>query len=147
KCQSYRSFGDGIASVQMGLAPRDEFRFSRLWWEIPSSTIGVGKKWVPYAKGGELSPYYSDIDLVLKGENDLAEIKQTLNEKYPYLNGNLSWVLHPENDYFDPGLTFGQRTDFLRVAALPKGCYFSVAGKAIFGRDVDNYALLAAINT
>ena len=142
-----KTLGASYADVQMGLAPRDEFRFSRLWWEVPCTDIGSSRAWVPYAKGGELSAYYSDIDLVLLGKDDLKEIKASLNAKYPYLKGNLSWVLHPENRYFEPGLTFGQRTRYLRVSILPEGCFFSVAGKAIFGRKIDNMALLQAINT
>jgi len=143
----FKIFGVDIADVQMGLAPRDEFRFSRLWWEVDPNEIGVEREWLPYAKGGELSPYYSDVELLLRARDDLAEIKASLNQKYPYLNGNLSWVLHPENHYFEPGLTFGQRTTFLRVSVLPKGGYFSVAGKGIFGRSVSNRALLQLINT
>lgn len=144
---SLRAFGDAIADVQMGLAPRDEFRFSRLWWEVASSQVGRDRKWIPYAKGGELSPYYSDVELLLDAKNDLDEIKAALNQKYPYLKGNLSWVLHPENRYFEPGLTFGQRTTFLRVSVLPTGSYFSVAGKGIFGRTLSNKVLLQLINT
>ena len=140
-------FGDDIAAVQMGLAPRNEFRFSRLWWEVASEQIGKSREWLPYAKGGELSPYYSDIELLLRASNDLSEIRASLNQKYPYLKGNLSWVLHPENNYFEPGLTFGQRTTFLRVSILPSGGYFSVAGKGIFGKSLSNKALLQLINT
>jgi len=142
-----KPFGSGTASVQMGLAPRDEFRFSRLWWEVDPYNVGDRKQWFAYAKGGELSPYYSDVELLLNGLDDLKEIKAALNRKYPYLKGNLDWVLHPENDYFAPGLTFGQRTSHLRVSVLPSGCYFSVAGKGIFGRQISSSALLQAINT
>ncbi len=144
---SLKAFGDEIADVQMGLAPRDEFRFSRLWWEVKSNHTGRNRNWVPYAKGGELSPYYSDVELLLGAKNDLEEIKAALNQKYPYLKGNLSWVLHPENSYFQPGLTFGQRTTFLRVSVLPAGGYFSVAGKGIFGHALSNKVLLQLINT
>lgn len=140
-------FGNDIAEVQMGLAPRNEFRFSRLWWEVESCQIGKSKEWLPYAKGGELSPYYSDVELLLRTRNDLAEIKASLNQKYPYLQGNLSWILHPENHYFKPGITFGQRTTFLRASILPDGGYFSVAGKGIFGKTISNEALLQLINT
>uniref|UniRef100_UPI00261AF5D4 BREX-1 system adenine-specific DNA-methyltransferase PglX n=1 Tax=Desulfobacula sp. TaxID=2593537 RepID=UPI00261AF5D4 len=140
-------FGDEIADVQMGLAPRDEFRFSRLWWEINLVDVGQNLKWVPYAKGGELSPYYSDIELLLNSKDDMVEIKAALNHKYKYLKGNLSWILHPENSYFEQGLTFGQRTSFLRACSLPAGGFFSVAGKAIFGKIISNEALLQAINT
>ena len=127
----------------MGLAPRDEFRYSRGWWEIEENE----NRWKPYAKGGQLTAYYSDIDLVLKDIDNLSEIKADLNQKYPYLKGNLDWVLHPENNYFDPGLTFGQRTTFLRASVIPKGCYFSVAGKAIFAKSIDPMALMQIINT
>jgi len=144
---SLKAFGDVFADVQMGLAPRDEFRFSRLWWEVESNQIGRDRNWLPYSKGGELSPYYSDVELLLRAKNDLTEIKAALNKKYPYLKGNLSWVLHPENSYFEPGLTFGQRTTFLRVSILPAGCYFSVAGKGIFGRSLSNKAILQLMNT
>lgn len=137
------ALGDTYASVQMGLAPRDEYRYSRAWWEVPLNET----RWKPYAKGGELTAYYSDVELVLKDIGDLAEIKANLAQKYPYLNGNLDWVLHPENDYFEPGLTFGQRTTFLRTSIIPAGGYFSVAGKGIFGRSIRNAALMQAINT
>jgi hypothetical protein len=139
--------GTDVADVQMGLAPRDEFRYSRLWWEVQPKKVGINNKWVGYAKGGELSPYFSDVDLLLNSKGDLREIKADLNNKYPYLKGNLDWVLHPENNYFQDGLTFGQRTTFLRVSSLPAGCYFSVAGKAIFGKLQSNGALLQSINT
>jgi hypothetical protein len=142
-----KTFGEEIADVQMGLAPRDEFRFSRLWWEISAILINRQKIWMPYAKGGELTPYYSDVELLLNAKADLYEIKAALNQKYPYLKGNLGWVLHPENHYFEPGLTFGQRTTFLRTSALPSGGYFSVAGKGIFGRELSNLAIMQLINT
>jgi hypothetical protein len=34
-----------------------------------------GKRWVPFAKGGEYSPYYADIHLVVNWENEGAEMK------------------------------------------------------------------------
>lgn len=142
-----RPMGRSAADIQMGLAPRGEFRFSRLWWEVKPAGVGRGRNWVCYAKGGELSPYYSDVELLLKAGDSLAEIKASLNHKYPYLKGNLGWVLHPENDYFQPGLTFGQRTTFLRMCVLPEDCYFSVAGKGVFGREQSSTSLLQAINT
>jgi hypothetical protein len=144
---SLSCMGKGAADVQMGLAPRDEFRFSRAWWEIRPTEVGRSRHWIPYAKGGEMSSYYCDIDLVLNSKDELSEIKAALNHKYPYLKGNLDWVLHPENNYFEPGLTFGERTSFLRMSTLPRDCYFSVSGKAIFGRGQSSLSLLQAINT
>jgi hypothetical protein len=55
----------------------DDFRFVRAWWEVdPARTVSgtaettpeefraqtfSGKKWVPFAKGGEYSPYYAPV--------------------------------------------------------------------------------------
>ena len=71
--------------VRVGLQTSDDFRFVRAWWEIEPGKIldganGLdwreeptafqaccrrrtfeGKRWVPFAKGGEYSPYYADL--------------------------------------------------------------------------------------
>jgi len=58
--------------VKQGLATADDFRFVRAWWEISPPTVGrgceetvQGKRWAPFAKGGEYSPYYADVHLVV----------------------------------------------------------------------------------
>jgi hypothetical protein len=72
--------GEG-RTVKQGLATADDFRFVRAWWEVAPEKIldGAqgpdwredlatfqawcrrrtfeGKRWVPFAKGGEYSPY------------------------------------------------------------------------------------------
>jgi hypothetical protein len=51
-----------------------------------------GKRWVPFAKGGEYSPYYADIHLVVNWDGRAGRFKEWICERYPYLNGNWEWV-------------------------------------------------------
>jgi hypothetical protein len=137
--------GNGGA-VQRGLFTGDDFRFVRTWWEVPVEGIAIGneetrqgKRWVLFAKGGEYSPYYADVHLVVNWENDAAEIKAYVTERYPYLKGKTDWVLHPENDYFEPGLTYTSYTVLgFNVRFLPAGCVFSQAGNFIYTSSGDS---------
>jgi len=38
----------------------DNLRFLRFFWEVRSSDFGVGKKWIPYSKGGEFRKWYGN---------------------------------------------------------------------------------------
>jgi hypothetical protein len=77
--------GDGRA-VRQGLATADDFRFVRTWWEVPAARIVSGtnettamefhqqtfqgRRWVSFAKGGEYSPYYLDVHLLVNWERN-----------------------------------------------------------------------------
>lgn len=106
-----------------------------------------GKRWVPFAKGGEYSPYYADIHLVVNWEKEGAEIKQFIIQRYPYLEGKWEWVAKNTDYYFRPGLTFRNRPHKLgSFAVLPPGCLFSHVGQAVF-IDKGLQSLLAVLNT
>src|SRR5262249_8656103 len=78
-------------TVKQGLATADDFRFVRAWWEIsPAKTVTgaakttpeefrqwtfTDKRWAPFAKGGEYSPYYADLHFVVNWEWDGQEIR------------------------------------------------------------------------
>jgi len=121
--------GNG-ADVRQGLATGDDFQFVRAFWEVSPSAIGRTreetlhqKRWVPYAKGGEYSPYYADIHLVVDWENDGERIRQT---------GRQARVQNT-SFYFRPGLTWPVRTTSgFSVRALPGGCIFANKGNAAF---------------
>ena len=49
--------------ARQGMASSDDFRFVRLWFEIPCT--GPETEWVSYAKGGERSGLYADLDCVV----------------------------------------------------------------------------------
>jgi hypothetical protein len=144
--------GEG-RTVKQGLATADDFRFVRAWWEVPPERIldgangpdwckdlpafqawcrqrtFAGKRWVPFAKGGAYSPYYTDLHLVVDWERDGEEIRNFVDpiSKRPYSR--------PQNTdfYFCPGLTWPLRTQLdFNMRAYPAGATFGHKGPVAF---------------
>ena len=136
----YPSIEGSGGDVRQGLATTDDMQFVRAFWEVDPLRIAVsreetenGRRWVPFAKGGEYSPYWSDIHLVVDWENDGARIKAAVNDNYPYLEGNIVWVVNNQTYYFKPGITWPERTTSgFGPRILPKGCIFSHVGHGAF---------------
>jgi len=97
-----------------------------------------GKRWIPFAKGGEYSPYYADIHLVVNWEKEGAEIKQFIIQRYPYLDGKWEWVAKNTDYYFRPGLTYACRVRRFSTAVVPPGCIFSHVAQMMFVDDIEN---------
>ncbi|WP_208027650.1 Eco57I restriction-modification methylase domain-containing protein [Rhabdothermincola sediminis] len=120
--------GNG-AEVRQGLATGDDFRFLRLAWEVDPAKIAhsrdethAGKRWVPFAKGGEYSPFWSDIHLLVDWAND--------GESLADFPGS---VIRNSQYYFNPGLTWPLRSQAgFNPRLLPGGCIFGHKGPAIF---------------
>ena len=128
----------GKAAV--GVQTDDDFRFLRLLSEVPTANVGRDKKWVALSKGGEYSPYYDDIYLVVNWENDGEEIKAFVELHYGQWSKNVRNV----NLYFQLGLTYPERTtsDF-SPRPLPRDSIFSIKGPGIFFDSIDlRYAFL-----
>ncbi len=132
-------------TAKQGLATADDFRFVRLWWEVkPENTVSgtsetkpeqfrkqtfFDKRWVPFAKGGAYSPYYSDIHLVVNWERDAEDLK---NFKEPQTGKAFSYLRNPDF-YFRKGLTWPRRTQRgLSLRIFPRGCIFADKGPVIF---------------
>jgi hypothetical protein len=132
--------------AQVGASTKSDARFLRAWWEVRAGSL-----WKPFAKGGARSAYYSDIHLMIKWGQSPREIDAFICERYPYLNGNSGWVLHPESAYFHPGLTWTRRTKSeLSLRVMPAGCVFSDKGPAVFaseGGELNLESLLAIANS
>ncbi|MCY3861723.1 MAG: BREX-1 system adenine-specific DNA-methyltransferase PglX [bacterium] len=116
------------AMARQGLASGDDFRFIRAFWEIDPLHVGrsreetsMGKRWVPFAKGGEYSPFWADIHLVLDYGNDGHELR--------LFDGS---VIRNLQYYYRPGLTWPLRTNSgFGVRVLPAGMVFGHKGPAI----------------
>ena len=123
--------GNG-GDARQGLATGDDFRFVRLFWEVDPRRIAQtreetnrGKRWVPFAKGGEYSPYWADIHLVVNFECD----GQLLRE----FEGS---VIRNPQYYFRPGLTWPRRTNSgFGIRAMPGGSAFGDKGPAVLAYD------------
>ena len=117
------------AEVRQGLATGDDFRFVRAFWEVDPSRIArsrdetkTGRRWVPFAKGGEYSPYWADIHLVVDWKDDGEHIRA--------YDGS---VLRNTQYFFRPGLTWPRRTNSgLGIRLLPAGAAFADKGPAVF---------------
>jgi hypothetical protein len=146
--------GEG-RTVKAGLCTGDDFRFVRTWWEVPPERIlewangpdwrkdlpafqawcrqrtFAGKRWVPFAKGGEYSPYYADLHLGVNWERDGEEMKAWADPLY----GNSGWsrIIKSVDFYFRPGLTWSRRTQLgLNLRAYPAGAIFADKGPVAF---------------
>ena len=150
------SFDSQTTSIEQGVAIMNVARYVRFFWEVDKSRIALGKAdrssekpWLRLSKGGNYSRFYYDFDLVIFGQNDWEQMKEEINERYPYLKGNSSLLIHPENHYFESGVTWPRRTQRgFNVRFLPPGHVFSDKGPtAFFRKGVDLFAILGLLNS
>ena len=116
------SIGVRASDVRVGVQTSDDFRFLRLAWELAPSDIGVDRRWLRFAKGGEYTPFFDDVHLALLWTNGGEEI--------------VAWGYgRPQNtQYFGrTGVTWPLRTTSpFGPRALPGGCAFGHKGPAAF---------------
>lgn len=121
-------FESADRNIRSGLKTADDYRFVRTWWEIdPKQTADhLSLKtsscgWVPFAKGGVYSPFYSDVNLLVNWGRR-QQIAAT-----PWSD------LGREEYYGRPGLTYPTRTTSgFSPRCLPLGCIFGHKGSSIF---------------
>jgi hypothetical protein len=143
------------ADVLVGLQTSDDFRFVRAFWEVAPNRVArsrhettQGVRWCPFAKGGEYSPYWADIHLLVDWEDDGRRIKEHVDRQYPYLNGKVEWVVKNTAAYFRSGLTWPRRTNSgFGVRILPAGSIFADKGCAILEHGVDSAACLGVLTS
>jgi len=155
-------------TVKQGLITSDDFRFIRAWWEVSEKNVldscfgpnwrsGIsdfqnwchdrtknGKYWVPFAKGGEYSPYVAELHLVLNWKDDGAEIYNFKDIETGKLKSR------PQNIglFFKPGLTYPFRSQKgFSCGPLPAGSAFALQGSSIFVGDFNLYKALAVFNS
>ncbi len=125
----YPSLEGRGAEVRQGLATGDDFRFVRAFWEVDPSRIArsrdetkTGRRWAPFAKGGEYSPYWADIHLVVDWKDDGE-----------FLRAYDGSVLRNIQYNFCPGLTWPLRTNSgFGIRVLPAGVVTGHKGPAVF---------------
>lgn len=118
----------GKAEVRQGLATADDFRFVRCWWEVSSGDIGRHSRWVWFAKGGEYSPVYSNIHLLVDWEDNGRRIRAWGRGR-----------VQNTEFYFRPGLTWPVvTTSAFGPYALPSGCIFSHKGGVVLPRETES---------
>ena len=130
-------------NVRVGLQTSNDFRFLRAIWEVP--TVGWRLKWYPYAKGGELSPFYAPLHMAVNWHDDGREMKAWADPLYD--NSGWSRIIKSTEFYFHPGLTWPRRASRFAPQPMPAGCVFSVRGFSVFLPREDLLWALAFFNS
>jgi hypothetical protein len=132
-------------SAAVGLQTSDDFRFVRAGWEVAPASMN--KRWFPFAKGGEFSPYYADVFLCVNWSTGPQELWSIMNPNIGKPRSNI-WML-PETIrtyFFRPGLTWPRRTQSgFGIRVMPAGCIFADKGPAAFVEDDSPEQLLALL--
>lgn len=144
------SFNDDIsagkfADFRHGMSTSDNNKYLRLWFEPSIDNIGFNcenkdqttlHKWYVYLKGGSFRRWYGNFDYVVNWKDDGKEIKDVSNIKYPYLKGNLDFVLGGQMYFFKPGYTWSSlTTGKLGIRKFGTGCIFDAKGQCFFPYD------------
>jgi hypothetical protein len=139
----FPQFEGNTGRIRQGLATADNFRFIRLVWEVAPDTIGSSaedmqgdspRRWAFFAKGGEYSPVYADIHLLVNWESDGEEMKNWASSLYN--NSHWSRIIKNVDCYFLPGLTFPRRTaSGFGPQVLPPGCIFDAQAPSVLFDD------------
>tara|TARA_B110001469_G_scaffold125281_1_gene140405 strand:+ start:605 stop:1438 length:834 start_codon:yes stop_codon:yes gene_type:complete len=123
-------------TAKAGLCTGDDFRLVRTAWETPiNEKTSQPEIWYHFAKGGNYSPFYSDIHLKVNWSNEIAAGADC---------GSIPGARPQNTDYyFSPGLTWPLRTSSgISLRALPQNCIFGHKGPSIFLKKFNQSKLL-----
>ncbi|MFN3256263.1 MAG: Eco57I restriction-modification methylase domain-containing protein [Ilumatobacter sp.] len=126
-------------NARQGLASADDFQFVRAFWEVAPERIGHStedarrsRRWVPFAKGGAYSPFWSDVHLLVDWQDGGEHLKAFAGS-----------VIRNPQFYFRGGLTWPPRTNSgLGMRLLPSGVAFAHKGCGVFPLEGSTLALL-----
>ena len=157
--ERFESLGEQ-ADVRQGLATSDNKRFVREWHEVSLAKIGFGhgscdeaaasdRKWFPFNKGGAFRKWAGNYQLVVNWERNGSEIKRSITEKYPYLNGNPDFVAKNPTYYFREGLSWSALSSgAFSLRHQPLGFIFADKGQAMFPHRAESlWSCLALMNS
>ena len=154
--------GDNIGQTcygQPGLQTSDNNTFIRLWMEVDQKNTGLnfqnselasrsGHKWFPYLKGGDFRKWHGNHEYVVNWLQDGRAIKEYVSQKYPYLNGNIDYVVKDRGYYFKELVSYTKITAAkFNARTSPAGFLFDVAGSSVFPADGDRYSVLGFFNS
>ena len=130
-----------IASPRLGMATANNDRFLRMTWEVNENNQkhdctsreeakASGKKWFPYAKGGNYRKWYGNIEYIVNWKNDGHSIRNFTNDKGKVRshNYNLEYI-------FKKGITWNALTSSFTSFRILENSLFDNAGSSLFIND------------
>jgi hypothetical protein len=129
--------------VRQGGVTGDDERYLRLSWEIPPvERRGHSVWWAPFAKGGKVSAFYSDIPVLVKWDSQRSTFFG-----YTGLKHRPSEKPSSADSYFQAGLTWPLRATRFAPVPLPSGSIFTIRGYAILAPKDELLPILALGNS
>lgn len=126
-------------NVRIGDHPSDDFRWLRLFWELPA--LSTTSRWRPYQKGGSFSRYYADIHLSVDWDATRMTYRGFIGRV-----GRSSERPSNFEFYFCAGITWPRRSQKgASFRALPAGCAFSDKGPSVSFKNRDTSEILAVL--
>jgi hypothetical protein len=140
-------FEEGGRSVRVGLQTSDDFRFVRVFWEVPepeTATIS-SERWKLLLKGDSVSSFYDDITMAVNWSDDGSELKQftTQIEK----GGNWSRNIRATDYYFRPGMSWALRTSRFMPSCVAKDCIPTVSRYLAVSEKTDVLTVVSICNS
>jgi hypothetical protein len=143
-----------FAITRKGMVTADNSKYVRYWWEISSLKMGIGfldrasaklsgKKWFPYNKGGGFRRWYGNRLDVVNWESDGQDLqtnKHPTEARVWATNFNLDFIFKPNVNWGAVCLDFSARYS-------SGGDLFDAGGSAAFPSDIDQFHLLAFLNS
>lgn len=117
----------------------DNGRFVRLWWEIKNDDLGVGRKWLSYAKGGDFRRWFGNLDYVIDWSEPArkhyrSDYTSRIIPEYLWNRIGVTWTL----------LTAARQS----FRFLPQYATFDMTGSSVFLKDEKSlYLLIAFLNS
>ena len=152
-----RMFGEVVDSKQ-GLATANNDRFMRRWYEIGIQKIGfglsssssaaeTGLKWFPINKGGDFRKWYGNHEMIVNWQYDGREIREYVDQRYPYLKGNIDYVIKDRGKFFCESVSWSDVTFKNSFRYYPPGFLYDATGHSAFwDEDADKWAMLSFCN-
>jgi len=148
------------AIAKHGMSTSDNEKYLRLWYEVAQLNVGFHfsnrkaasvsrRKWFPYNKGGSFRRWYGNNEYLVNWQFGGEEIRKVSNEKYPYLKGNLGFVLGGQEYFFRKGITWSSLSSGkISMRAFDEGFLFDAKGQCLFPKSEEMYDnLMAFLNT
>ena len=127
--------------VRQGGVTGNDTRFLRGWWEVPAKGfVQTDIQWVPFAKGGKFSPFFSDVAMVVRWHFERCTFFS-----FTGLPHRPSEKPSSADSYFSKGLTWPLRASRFAPSPLPNNAVFSIRGYAILCDDKEELLPLLAI--
>lgn len=119
-----------VARFKAGLSTGDNTKYQRMWHEVNSLNMAVGRKssedvgslkWVPCNSGGSFRKWYGNNEVVILWSNNGSSIK-----------AHRGSAIRNENEYFKPGLTYNKISSGKFACRIKDyGFIFDDTGRAI----------------